>query len=97
MRSYDAVAGSNAVGWLDCCMGLPGSYLVEFITEIEARYVTASSVGKKRFARLPEFLRMLQPSSDSYKAFEEHMSILAKEKRCEPRDLQRESFPPFEW
>lgn len=97
LLSYDPVAGADAVQWLHCFMGLPASYLVEFIVEVEARYVTASKRGKTRFARLPEFLRMLEPFSDQYKAFEEEMRALAREKGCKPTDLERENFPTFNW
>jgi hypothetical protein len=97
LLSYDPVAGLSAAEWLECFTGLPASYLVNFITEVEARYVCASKNGKTRFARLPEFLRMLQPFSPEYEAFEEQMEAIARERGCKPNHLERESFPRFAW
>jgi hypothetical protein len=97
LLSYDPVAGGEALEWLECFMGLPASYLTEFIFEVEARYLSSSNDGKTRFARLPEFLRMLRPNSQEYLAFEERVSSLAREKGCEPNDLRREDFPRFTW
>jgi hypothetical protein len=97
LLSYDPVAGFSAAEWLECFMGVPASYLTYFITEVEARYISVSKNGKTRFARLPEFLRMLQPFSQEYKAFEEQMNAIAIERGCKPNDLERESFPRFMW
>ena len=49
LNSYDPVVGRKVVAWLECFMGLPDSYLTEFINEIDARYVSASNRGKTRF------------------------------------------------
>jgi hypothetical protein len=95
---FDRQVGKDAVEWLTYFNPLPQTYLVQFIEEVDAMYVRGSNRGKARFSRLPHFLRMLSPTSAEYKAFEERLFRQAKEKNCNPSDLQRaEDFPTFEW
>ena len=78
-------------------MDLPSSYLVQFVTEIEARYVSSSKSGKTRFARYQNSSECLRPLSQEYEAFEEQMRTIASNKGCEPNVLIREDFPHFAW
>jgi hypothetical protein len=97
LSSYHPVVGPEVMAWLECFGGIPASYLVNFVDEVEARYVSSSMKGKSRFARLPAFMRMLGPSSSEYAAFEKAMAAIAKEKGCQPIDLGRERMPKFAW
>jgi hypothetical protein len=95
LLSYDAVAGGEALDWLNCFMDPPSSYLVQFVTEIEARYVSVS--GKTRFARLPEFLRMLSTFSKEYQDFEQQMTTQVINGGSERTHRGWKDFPEFEW
>ena len=95
LLSYGPAAGREALDWLNCFMDPPSSYLVQFVTEIEARYVRVS--GKTRFARLPEFLRMLSTFSKEYQDFEQQMPTRASNRGSERNHLGWKDFPEFEW
>jgi hypothetical protein len=98
LARFDRQVGKEAVEWLTYFQPLPQTYLVQFIDEVDAMYVRGSSRGKTRFSRLPDHLRMLSPTSPEYKAFEAQMVRTAKEKNCDPADLERaEDFPLFKW
>jgi hypothetical protein len=95
LLSCGTVAGREALDWLDRFMDPPPSYLAEFVSEIEARYVGVS--GKTRFARLPEFLRMLSPFSKEYEDFEQRVRAKAINGQSERSHPAWKGFPEFEW
>lgn len=95
---FDPQVGKKIVEWLTYFTSLPQNYLVQFIDHVDAMYVQGPNRGKARFSRLPDFLRMLSPASTEYQAFKEQLLRLAKEKNCDPSDLEpAEDFPTFNW
>jgi hypothetical protein len=98
LTSYDPFVGSLCVEWLVRFQPPPKRYLLEYIPNCSLQYVTLGKPGKSRFKNLPEILRMLSGYSEEYRAYQDYMQSIAKEKGCEPEALMDlGEWPDFKW
>ncbi len=96
LKEYDLLIGEKCVEWLNFFNGFPPTYLPEFISDVTKKYLFESKGGKQRFRRLPGILGMVHPMSEEYRAFEEEIRAIAKEKGCKPEELHDSSeWPEF--
>jgi hypothetical protein len=96
--SYDPFVGRRCLEWLTRFQWFSDKYLLQYVQNCSLQYVTVGKAGKIRFKELPEILRMLSPFSKEYRAFEEYLQSIAKEKGCRPEDLTDiEEWPEFKW
>lgn len=98
LRSYDAEVGDACAEWLFRPLQLSKDYLIDFLDEITYRFVADGPAGKRRFKKLPAVLRSISEFSPEYRAFKSELEEIAKERGCEPHDLQSHTeFPDFKW
>lgn len=98
LLEYDDNSGRRCVEWLNSPpLFATQNYISNYVVEIAYKYIQLPS-GKSRFSELPELLSQFSPISEEYRAFEKYIKEIAKEKRCDPDDLQDlREWPDFEW
>ena len=95
--AYEPAVGKICFQWCEKFSEYSKTYSPQFVSHIALNYVSGKP-GKPRFAKLPEFLQMLSPSSPEYKSFADHMAKIAKENKCSPEDIEYlVEWPKFKW
>lgn len=98
LTSYDPTVGKRCFDWLTSFHGFPTTYLIQFVPHCSLQYVTVGKGGKARFDRLPDILRMIDPMSSEYRAFEEQQAHLAPKQSYRPGGITDiEEWPKFRW
>lgn len=98
LHKQDPKVARRCLDILPGFLGLPGSYLVQWITECSIIYVHGSEGGKARFKRLPGIMTAMHYSSQEYQTFEAELMRLAEEQECSPHELEYErELPEFRW
>ncbi|MCL4184012.1 MAG: hypothetical protein KJ011_11250, partial [Burkholderiaceae bacterium] len=98
LLQMDPAVGSICIRWLSHYAPLPGTFLLEFISQQAHDFVFGATPGKARFRRLPAILDDISTFSPKYRDFERFMSEHAAKQNVRPQDLWDSSeWPDFRW
>ena len=98
LLAFDANVGKSCAEWLIRFRPFPNSYLFSFVTDVCCHRFLFEVPEKRRFAELPEVLRMIDWCSPEYKSHCELIEKAAKKLKTHPGKVKMSGeWPSFRW